>query len=55
MKQRRSYIDITMKLFQNRNNKVGYALKLPSQYLLKHLYHHIRHRGKKFLRTYRSI
>ena len=31
--------------------QIEYALELPSQYLLKYLSHHIRHFGKKFLRT----
>jgi len=44
-----------MKLFQNPVQQIGYALKLPSQYMLKYLSHHIQLLGKKFLRTYRSV
>ena len=40
-----------MKLFQ----KIGYALEHPSHYFQKYLFYHIRHLGKKFLRTYLSI
>ena len=35
--------------------QIGYAIGLPSQYMLKYLSHHIQLLGKKFLRTYPKI